>query len=214
MIITLDGPAASGKSSLAQALAHRLSFYYINTGLLYRAYAYLHHENSCTLHDFKKHIERGRIQYFFDELGARIVFHEGNITSLLKTALNDVRASEISSNADVREIINWFQRYIARENHCVIDGRDCGTIVFPHAQYKFFVTASVQERARRWRLDQQRMNITISEEDAEKLIAERDFRDIHRAIAPLRQAADAHIIDTTELLFEQALELIQSYIKV
>jgi cytidylate kinase len=217
MIITIDGPTASGKSTLARAVAQKLGFYYVYSGLLFRALAYiLMRDKGYTLAsiahphaaDVDYALDPAFFSYSYSDGKEHILFHEENITSLLKTNDIDAAASIISTDPSVRQCILEVQRAVAREHSVVADGRDAGSVVFPHAEYKFFVTASLSERARRWILDQAKQGRTFTPEQAQEQLEERDHRDSTRVHAPLIIPAGAQIIDTTTLSKDEALAAI------
>jgi cytidylate kinase len=215
MIITIDGPVASGKSTIGKLLAKNLGAYYIYTGLLYRALAYLlmrdygytlfsiHNPNEKdidTLLDPKRYAYR-----YSDSDGEQIWFDQKNITELLKNPTTDQAASIVSTNPYVRAELNKMQREIANQPMVVIDGRDAGSVVFPQADYKFFLTADPQERAYRWQMQQRQKGNTISFEQAIQFLQERDRRDSQRAIAPLIVPDGAQMINTTAMSIDEVV---------
>lgn len=222
MIITIDGPVASGKSTVSRILADKLGFYYLCSGLLYRAIAYLlinnygytlETLNNIAVEDLKQCADPVRLRYYYDELTQERVFFDGNdITLYLKDKFMDQVTSIISVNEDVRKAVTAMQRDIARDYNVVIDGRDVGSVVFPQAQVKFFVTASVAVRAERWRKDQERYDNHFSLDEAMVLITERDDRDKNRIIAPLVVPKDAIVVDTSVLTVQQTAEKMMKYI--
>jgi CMP/dCMP kinase len=222
MIITIDGPTASGKSTVSRILADKLAFYYVCSGLIYRAIAYLlvnrYGYTSETLpavkaEDLAQCTDLQRLQYSYDQLSQeRIFFDQEDITIFLKDKFIDHVTSIVSINKDVRSAVTTIQRTIADDYDIVIDGRDVGSVVFPNAQVKFFVTASVAVRAERWRKDQERYGNHIVLEEAIKLISDRDERDRTRTIAPLVVPKNAIIIDTSELTIQQTIEKMLEYI--
>jgi len=154
-----------------------------------------------------------RLQYSYDQLSQeRIFFDQEDITIFLKDKFIDHVTSIVSVNKDVRSAVTTIQRTIANDYDIVIDGRDVGSVVFPNAQVKFFVTASVAVRAERWRKDQERYGNHIVLEEAIKLISDRDERDRTRTIAPLVVPKNAIIIDTSELTIQQTIEKMLEYI--
>lgn len=212
MIITIDGPAASGKSSAAQLLAHKFSYYYMYTGLLYRALGYI-------LVNYYKFTDQPdmlllekillNLEYSYDtHAGITIKFNTINITQHLKTAEIDRLASIISEHPQVRLLLLDYQRKLAHAHNLVADGRDCGTIVFPQANFKFFLTASATVRAERWQKNQAQYTL----QESVRIIQERDERDSNRAVAPLCQAPDAIIIDNSKLTLMETLTCIEHYI--
>lgn len=223
MIITFDGPSASGKSTIAQLLARDLSIMYLNTGLLYRAFAYcLVHECSYSvtmlaspeLSDIAFVAGSSFIRYDYDaQHGALLYYNNVNIADELKKPEVDQWASIVSAHPSVRKALLSLQRDLGVQRDLVVEGRDCGTVVFPHADHKFFITASLETRARRWQVDQQTRKKSVSYDDAYSALCERDARDSNRPVAPLIMPSDAHIIDTTHMELSDVLALIKSYVK-
>jgi CMP/dCMP kinase len=219
MVITIDGPVASGKSSVAQALAQRLGFYYLNTGMLYRAVAYVLIQQGkipsaqnigmladCNL-DF---IQEFSYEYRHDKT---FVFYQGrDLTPFLYDDLTERISSIISSYRPIRQELLTLQQSIAQKHDIVADGRDCGTVVFPHAQFKFFLTADADVRAQRLFNDQKRTH-TLSLQEIKVGLCERDERDKTRQESPLTVADDAVVIDNSALNFEQTITAFLSAIK-
>ncbi|HLW72811.1 MAG TPA: (d)CMP kinase [Candidatus Babeliales bacterium] len=222
MIITIDGPVASGKSTVSRILADKLGCYYLCSGLIYRAIAYLLVNNygytittidHIAAEDVKQCADVARLRYHYDELcQERIFFDNRDITLYLKDKFMDQVSSIVSVNRDVREAVTAIQRDIASHYNIVTDGRDVGSVVFPAAQVKFFLTASVEVRASRWRKDQEKYDNHFSLAEAVALITERDNRDKNRTIAPLIIPSDAIVIDNSELNVEQVVEKMMYYI--
>lgn len=222
MIITIDGPAASGKSTVAQLLAQRLGFYYLYTGMLYRGIAYvLAHKCNYTDQQMMaprqqdiEAITHDEIFVYRYENGQPVVFYAGeNITPYLKNPDVDRWASMISSHQAVRQAVLERQVNISKTHDVIAEGRDVGTVVFPHAQYKFFLTASPEIRARRWQADQKRRGFDYTLEQALQAVMDRDRRDQERKHSPLIQAPDAHLIDNSDLSIEQTVSELESYIQ-
>ena len=221
MIITIDGPVASGKSSVAKEIGNRLGLYYLNTGLLYRAVAYI------LVHEFRKKINWDLpvevseheldfvkdIEYEFISKEPHVIFRGEDITKALSDTSYDQIASIVSTSKAVREKLLTVQRGIGEKYNIVADGRDCGSVVFPKADYKFFLTASVEARVRRVLADPKRNVISEGYEEVKNEIESRDKRDRERAIAPLEMANDAILIDKSKLDFEQSVQAILKYIK-
>lgn len=214
MIITIDGPTASGKSTIGRILAHKLGYYYIYSGLLYRALAYqLSKEYGYTQatvaspdHQLvQKIIERMEYIYCCDGY-ERIYFAGDDITPYLKQGEIDQMASIVSTNQFVRGCIDAWQRAIADHHNVVIDGRDAGTVVFPHADYKFFLTARPQIRAERWRSQQKKQGNIVDFDHALDFITVRDERDSNRANAPLKLATGGIQIDNSDIDLQETLD--------
>ncbi len=215
MIITIDGPTASGKSTAARMIAHRLGWYYLGSGYLYRALAYLlvnkfnYNEETirtpkladvCAVTDPKK------LHYEYVGEGPRITYENEDITPYLKNKEMDILASLVAMNPIVREKLLELQRHLGSKYNLVVEGRDIGSVVFPHAEIKFFITAALEERAKRWQEYMARQGLHYSINDAAHTITERDDRDSHRAHSPLMATAGSIIIDNTGLNIEQTVE--------
>jgi cytidylate kinase len=203
MIIAIDGPAAAGKGTLARRLAAALNLPYLDTGLLYRAVGRLL-------------LDAG--QNPADPLAATAAAKTLTEADLARTDLRgpdaDMAASQVASIPGVRAALLHYQRHYGNENGAVLDGRDIGTIVFPDADIKLFVTASVDARARRRHAELHHRGAAISLAAVKEDLESRDQADRDRAAAPLKPAADATLFDTThmdaETAFSQALELIRN----
>lgn len=217
MIITIDGPAASGKSTMARLLAKRLGFFYLNTGLLYRALAYLlvntyHYDESHlfnpALEDVQKALDQQHFSYTMNASQTGSIVVDGkDITSLLKTPLIDQYASIIGTSKVVRDQMAYLQRAMATAYNIIVEGRDAGSVVFPQAEVKFFLTAQPKIRAQRWYDEKiKNKNNTLSLKQALHEILERDKRDSERSIAPLIIPEGAHVIDNSTMNIEQTLE--------
>lgn len=221
MIITIDGPANSGKSTVAQLVAEQLGYLYINSGYLYRAFAYLLVSRGSvvpemlaviTMQGIAEKIAIDLLHYTVVDGEPQLFYGEENITPFLKTgSAIDTYASYVSLNAAVRSMILHYLRYRAGMQDVVIDGRDTGTVVFPDAACKIFLTASLAVRAERSVLMLANQGITISLAEAEKTLALRDERDTTREIAPLVIPHGALIIDSTHLTIQQVVRVIIAY---
>lgn len=221
MIITIDGPSASGKSTVAQAIAQRLGFYYLNTGLLYRSCAYLlmrtcGHNDACfgSPHekDLQNILDPKRLIYTYSpEHGGAVSYDGVDITSELKTPFIAQAASLIGVHPLVRAYLLSFQRALADNHSLVAEGRDTGSVVFPHADVKFYLTADVPVRAQRWMDDTTRKDTPKTLQEVIAIINERDRRDKERTVSPLVVPEGAHVIDNTHLTFEQTLAQMLTY---
>ena len=207
MIITLDGPVASGKSTVARLLAEQLEYQYLNTGLMFRAVAYLLYikSNSLNLTDL--------IYTYSKKNGAQILYKDSNITHLLKTPEMDQLSSQVATQPEVRAVLLSYQQQLGLNNNVVAEGRDTGTVVFPNADHKFFITANPEIRAERWKHFQEQQGKVYSLEESLEIIKERDLRDSEREIAPLVIPQEAHTIDTTTMSIEQAVARCSAIIK-
>jgi cytidylate kinase len=197
MIVTLDGPVASGKSTIARLLADKLGFYYLNTGIMYRALAYAVLQenkkiNQVTEDEIKQIMPK--IMYSYANGIERIAFDDQDITAMLSTPVIDDAASKISAIGWVRSYADVLQRQLVKDKDAVIDGRDSGSVVFTDADYKFYITALDTIRAQRWQKKQQQRNKRFSLPEALEHIKLRDDRDSYREIAPLVIPHDAMVI--------------------
>lgn len=220
MIITIDGFAASGKSYVARKIAGTLGIMHINSGLIFRALGYLlstHYKyTASTLQqpaesDVAACLDPQRLTYCYDTQRQRatLLYDGHDITPSLMTKESDLSASLAAMHAYVQYTIIDFIRRLGQQS-CVIDGRNGGSIIFPHAQVKIFLTAALEIRAERWLNDR---GDGFSLEQARTYINERDMRDMHRAVAPLVIPPDAHTIDTSFLTPEQVCQEILTYVQ-
>lgn len=197
--IAIDGPAGSGKSTIAKQLAKQLGFLYLSTGKMYRAYAYIMLEKKLNLQQLISQINNYKI-----DINNDVVKVDGlDISNIIqKNEISDL-TSKISTDNNLRKIAVNSQREFANYHNVVMDGRDIGSVVLPNAQLKFFLTASVKVRACR---RAKQLNLSqASIDDLEKQIIERDQRDFTREISPLVKTQDAIEIDTSELDVNQVL---------
>ncbi|GAB4144256.1 MAG: (d)CMP kinase [Planctomycetaceae bacterium] len=204
MIVTIDGPAGSGKSTVARMLAQQLGFRFLDTGALYRAAAYACTKYGVDPADQTRAAELlAQVSLEMDDDTIRI--DGSDVTDKLRTPEITQSASVVAVNPKVRETITELQRRFAAGDNVVTEGRDQGTVVFPNAECKFFLTANPRERAvRRQRdLKEQGTNLTLDEVISQ--LRERDERDEQRQVAPLKPAADAVIIDTSGVPVEDVV---------
>jgi cytidylate kinase len=223
MIITIDGPAASGKTTVARMLAEALGFYYLGSGLLYRALAYLlrtqkgyrtHDMLRVQPEDVQDLMDAKKFVYTYNH-GKEQIFFLGNPldSACLRTPEIASDASVLAAQAVVRAALRIVQRAIADTHNLVVEGRDAGSVVFPDASLKFFITASVQERAHRFAQDQESRGIHITIDQAISLIEHRDARDKNRELDPLIVPDGAHVIDTTNLTPQQVVSRVKAEIQ-
>ena len=216
LVIALDGPAGSGKSTAARNLARELDILCLDTGAMYRACALACREAGVAVSD------EDAVCALIGKTDLRVEYRDGRQVTMLgdRDVSEEIRspgmsqlASEVSALACVRSAMVAMQRRIASEMSCVLDGRDIGTNVLPDARYKFFVTASDEVRARR-RLEEDRAKgYDVRYEDVLRDIRERDKRDSERAIAPLKCAEDAVVVDTSDMSPEEVVQFIRNKIQ-
>jgi cytidylate kinase len=211
MIIAIDGPAGAGKSSVAKEFAKRSGYIYIDTGAMYRALTWKALENDKDVknsYEMKELLNKSTINLVHsnEEMILKIFIDDIDITTQIREPRVSNNVSLVAEHREVREIMVDKQRVIGHsKNGVVMDGRDIGTVVFPDADVKIFFTASVEERARRRFKEQIEKGITTNIDDLIKEISLRDKTDMNRAVAPLKPADDAIILDTTELTYEEVI---------
>ena len=201
--IAIDGPAGAGKSTIAKALAKELGYHYVDTGAIYRTVAYfldLLGVNPKDVDGVERYIDELTINIEYDEEGKQHMIMNGmDVSDEIRTQDISQKASLVSAHAVVREVLLDMQRDVAKQHNVIMDGRDIGTVVLPKATVKIFLTASAEVRAKR-RTDEllakgQKANF----EQTLKDIQQRDYQDMNRPIAPLKQAKDAVLLDTSDL---------------
>jgi cytidylate kinase len=201
--IAIDGPAGAGKSTIAKRLAKELGYYYVDTGAIYRTVAYFMDLLGIAPKDVDgvtRYIDELTIEIEYDEEGQQHMIMNGmDVTGDIRTPDISQKASLISAHAVVRDMLLDMQRDVARKHNVIMDGRDIGTVVLPRANVKIFLTASAEVRAHRRHLELQAKG---SKDSFEKVLAEikqRDHQDSTREIAPLKQAKDALLVDTSDM---------------
>ena len=214
--IAIDGPAGAGKSTIARSLAAKLGYIYVDTGALYRAVgvnAMRKGMDTKNAEQVTSILNDTKVSLRFVEGEQRVFLGDEDVSLAIRTPEASMAASNVSAIPAVREFLFDLQRNIAKENDCLMDGRDIGTVVLPDAQVKIFLTASAEVRAKR-RYDELLAKGMKAEynEVLEEMI-QRDYQDSHRAIAPLKQADDAVLVDTSEMNLEQVLETLENIVK-
>lgn len=207
--IAIDGPAGAGKSSIAKEAARRLGFVYVDTGALYRTVALNALNQGVDLENSDAVIaslDGTDIRLAFEDGTQKVLLNGQDVSDSIRTEQVSAGASKVSAIPAVRELLFGLQKNIAASCDCLMDGRDIGTVVLPDADLKIFLTASPEERARR-RYEQNRERGMEADYDA--ILAEvnqRDYQDTHREIAPLRQAGDAVLLDSTHMSFQEVVD--------
>ena len=204
--IAIDGPAGAGKSTIARALAKELGYYYVDTGAIYRTVAYFMDLLGVSPKDIdgvERYIDELTIEIEYDDEGKQHMLMNGmDVTGDIRTQDISQKASLVSAHAVVRSVLLDMQRDVARKHNVIMDGRDIGTVVLPNATVKIFLTATPEVRAKR-RTDEMLAKGQKAEyAQVLKDIQQRDYQDSHRAVAPLKQAKDAYLLDTSELDIE------------
>ncbi len=209
MVIAIDGPAASGKSTTAKLVAQKLGYLYIDTGAMYRAMALKAFQDNISLNDIdavSRMVESTIIDQKPGPDGVQ-TFLDGRDVSLdIRTPEMSLAASEVSAISVVRKRLVRLQQEMGRQGGVVMEGRDITTVVFPDAEIKVFMEASIAQRAKRRMEEMKAKGIEYGLEELEKQIAERDAQDSQRADSPLTCTPDSLVIDTSELTIEQQVE--------
>ena len=218
MIIAIDGPAGSGKSTVAKQVARMLGFQYLDTGAMYRSvawYALEHQVNPDDADALARIAQEKSIEFRAaeDDTQPSRVFIDGvDVTGEIRTPRIDKAVTPVSAIPEVRSALVLQQRAIASTHNVVMEGRDIGTVVFPNAEVKVFLTASAEERARRRAAQNRERGFGEVDESAIlKDIIRRDEADSTRAASPLKPADDAHMLDTTDLSIDEVCEIIAAF---
>ena len=214
--IAIDGPAGAGKSTIAKKVAKELDFIYVDTGAMYR---------SMALYLIRKGVkaeEKNKIIELLPEIHVTLAYVDGeqhvylnkeDVSSLIRNEEVSQMTSSISTIPEVREALLSLQRNLAKENNVLMDGRDIGTCVLPNAELKIYLTASTEVRAKRRYDEMIEKGMECNLKELEASIKERDFRDMNREIAPLKQAEDAVFLDTSDMNIEEVVNAIIRLVK-
>ena len=209
--VASDGPAGAGKSTIAKRIARRLGYIYVDTGAMYRAMAYYLIQNQVDAADqeaIAAACQHADISICYQD-GEQVVLLNGeNVNAYLRTEAVGNMASVSSVVPEVRKKLVELQQKLARETNVVMDGRDIGTVVLPDADVKVYLTASVETRAKRRFLELQEKGEPADLAKIAADIEDRDYRDMHRDISPLRQAEDATLVDSSDMTIDQVVERI------
>ena len=216
MIITIDGPAGVGKGTIAKIISKSLGFKYLDSGAMYRALALFADLNGVSDNDsdrLKKILIDLHIQFIEDKEGERVLLNTDDVTEDIRTNEISTLASKFAANDIVRKILREMQRRMIKDKDFIAEGRDMGTYVFPDAEYKFYLDADLKIRAKR-RADQLKeiLGINMNEENVAKEISNRDNLDMTRESCPLHPAADAVIIDTSNMTIDEVVLKIKTVI--
>lgn len=214
--IAIDGPAAAGKSTVAKIIAEHYSYVYIDTGAMYRALTYKALQEGIDLNNEElvaKVLSAITIELKPSEAGQAVLLNEDNVTEVIRSNEVTNNVSIVAMHPKVREEMLTRQRRLAAEGGVVMDGRDIGTHVLPDAELKFFLRASVEERAKRRHEENLKKGFASNFEKLKEEIANRDKLDSEREFAPLRKAEDAIEIDTTSLSINDVVNKIEEFIE-
>ena len=214
--IAIDGPAGAGKSTIAKALAKELGYHYVDTGAIYRTVAYFLDLLGISPKDadgVERYIDELTIKIEYDEEGKQHMLMNGmDVTDEIRTQDISQKASLVSAHPVVREVLLDMQRDVAKQHNVIMDGRDIGTVVLPKATVKIFLTASAEVRARRRTDELLAKGQKTSFEQTLKDIKQRDYQDTTRPVAPLKQAKDAVLVDTSDMDIEGVLATIKKIV--
>ena len=214
--IAIDGPAGAGKSTIAKKIAKEMGFVYVDTGAMYRALAIHFLKNGLKPEDtegIKAACKSASVTIQYEEGAQQVYLNGENVTAMLRGEAVGNMASVSSAIGEVRAQLLELQREMARTNDVVMDGRDIGTNILPNADVKVYLTASVEERARRRYVELQEKGVSCNLEEIAHDIEERDTRDMNREIAPLKQAEDAVYVDSSDMTIDEVVKTIISLCK-
>jgi len=213
IIITVDGYSSCGKSTLAKSLARELNYVFVDSGAMYRAVTlyflreHINWNNTNEVIDALQNISLG-FEYKLDERKSDMILNDENVESFIRDMLVSEKVSSVSTIKEVRDFAVAQQKKMGVKKGIIMDGRDIGTTVFPHAELKIFVTADVSVRVARRYKEMIKKNIPITLDDIKSNLEMRDYIDSNREISPLRKADDAIILDNTNLSKEEQLKLV------
>ncbi len=207
--IAIDGPAGAGKSTIAKLLAKKLGFVYIDTGAMYRAMGLYFYQNGLdteSVDDVKYACEHADISISYNSKGQVVSLNGEDVTGLIRTENAGLMASKVALLKDIRLKLVELQRKLADKENVIMDGRDVGTYILPNADLKIYLTASSEERAKRRYNELSAKGVDCDLKKIEEDIVARDEQDMNREFAPLRQAEDAVLIDSSTMSIEEVVD--------
>lgn len=216
-LVAIDGPTGSGKSTVSRLLAKKLQYQYLDSGAMYRAVALAIGRAGIEPQDeeeIAKLCNSLDITLTPEGDSIKVYLGEEDVSEAIRAPAVDLMASTVSAIDGVRKAMTSLQRKIGSQGPLVAEGRDMGTVVFPEAQYKFYLDASLEVRVDRRFLERQGRGESISRESVREDLIKRDYQDTNRCLSPLRRARDAKIIDTTELTPNEVVERIVRVMKI
>ncbi|MBC8174961.1 MAG: (d)CMP kinase [Candidatus Marinimicrobia bacterium] len=217
MIITIDGPAASGKSITAKGAAERLGFLYLDTGAMYRAVTLAFLRAGVKFDDIKaieSILDELKLSLVADESGSRILIGDEDVSEAIRGLNVTQNVSAVSAVSVVRKKMVQLQREVVIGKNAVVEGRDIGTVVFPDADFKFFISANVETRAKRRQKDLEKLGIKQSVDEIVEDLKQRDRKDSSRRLSPLKKSDDARVIDTTSLTINDQINIIVNQVRL
>ena len=215
--IAIDGPAGAGKSSVAKAVAKKLGFIYVDTGALYRSIGLNALRNDVATDDAEavtSLLSDIKIELKYVDGTQRVILNGEDVSEAIRMPEASMAASNVSAIPAVRAFLLDLQRDMAKNNNVIMDGRDIGTVILPDAQYKFFLTASAEVRADRRYKELKEKGIDVDYKALLDEIIKRDYNDSNRETAPLKQADDAVLIDSSNMTLEESINAIADKVKV
>ena len=215
--VAIDGPAGAGKSTISKSAAKELGFIYVDTGALYRTVGLAASRKNVEPvqgEEVNNLLDSIKVELTFNDKGEQVVLLDGeDVSAFIRTPEASMMASKISAIPEVRAYLLDLQRNMATTNNVIMDGRDIGTVVLPNAEVKIFLTATPEARATRRYKELVEKGMDVKYDDILQDVITRDYNDSHREIAPLKQADDAVLADTTEIDLQGSIDLIVSIIK-
>lgn len=212
-VVAIDGPAGSGKGTVAKIVAKECNLTYIDTGAMYRAIAYATIKNNIKIDEEDKIVElakKSKIEF----INGKTYLDNVDISSEIRTMEVSSIVSPISSIVKLREILVDLQRNMAKKNNVIMEGRDITTVVFPNAKYKFYLDATLDERAKRRYKENIEKGMNVSLEEIKENIKKRDYNDMHKEVGSLTRTLDSIYIDSTNLTIEEVVNIIKQVVEV
>lgn len=209
IIVAIDGPSGAGKSTVSKLLAKRLGYMYIDTGAMYRAVALKAKRDNVDINDsaaLSRLCDSVKIEFVPDNGGLRTILNGEDVSEAIRTPEMSMAASDISARKEVRAALLSLQRRMGECGGVVLEGRDVGTVIFPNAEAKFFLDASLEERGKRRYKELVSKGNNVTLEQTVEDVRKRDINDSSRDIAPLKKADDAVVVDSTGLSIEEVVE--------
>ncbi|GBU11167.1 cytidylate kinase [Erysipelotrichaceae bacterium] len=214
IVIAIDGPASSGKGTIAKKLSIELGYVYLDTGAMYRALTFFCLENNIEVENEQAVIDAANLAEIDFDINGKTMLNGVDVTQKIRTPeVNALVSAVISLYAGVREIMVQKQRIYGENNNIVVDGRDVGTVIFPSAAVKLFISASLRERAMRRAQQNKENGLPGTFAENIELLALRDFTDMNRKVSPLRIAENAIVVDSTTMTVEQTLQNVITLVK-
>lgn len=208
MIVVIDGPAGSGKSSTAKAVAAKLQIQFLDSGALYRVATLIFLNADKDYQTFFDRLEESKISFHFKDGKFHAILNDQDVSDEIRSMEVSKHVSDVASNPDVRKYVNDLMREVVKSNVYIADGRDLGTAVFPDAALKFYMVADLETRAQRRYEEVSANGKNVTLEEVKQNITQRDDTDSNRSSDPLKQADDAILVDTSDMTFDEQVAFI------